>query len=186
MSTANATNAEWIEEQKTVFAARTHAAAAFFPELKRAFLELTAEEPFAGRFTVSTDAEPYELTVSAGLLDLRFAADVFSDTIFYAFTSVALVQVIPAQTSVLHHGVLNLTRGYWGVIDSPAKDVHKVFVDDPQAAQYLPLADRVARWGLEELLKGYPGVSSLEETKVAAAKTKEEIAADVAKKEGRG
>jgi len=169
-------NAQWIEAQQKEFEARTGAALAFLPELKRAFLDLAEQEPARSRVKVhAAEEDPYLLTVCAGLFDLKFAVDIFSDTVFYSFTSATLKRVMPRESAIFHYGQLKLTRGYWGIIDSPGPEVFKTFVDDPQSVQYLPLADQVARWGLEQLFGGYPSVVALED---AALKAKKEARRD--------
>jgi hypothetical protein len=76
-------NAQWIEAQQKQFEARTGAALAFLPELKRAFVDLAGSEPFQSRVKVNVaEEDPSLLTVSAGLFDIKFAVDVFSDTVF--------------------------------------------------------------------------------------------------------
>jgi hypothetical protein len=180
-------NAQWIEAQQREFSARTGAALAFLPELKRAFLDLAGQEPFESRVTVNAaEEDPYMLTVSAGLFDLKFAADVLSDTIFYAFTSATLKRLIPTESAIFHYGQLKLTRGPWGVIDNIGPDVPKVFVDDPQIVQYLSLADQVARWSLEQLMGGYPSMLDLEEAAAEAEAGKEEAAKKEAKHDSAG
>jgi hypothetical protein len=176
-------NTRWIEAQQAEFSARTGAALAFLPELKRAFLDLTGREPFQGRVEENAaDEDPYLLTVSAGLFDLKFAVDVMSDTVFYAFTSATLKRVMCRESAIFHHGALKLTRGAWGIIDNPGADVHRVFAADPQGVQYLPLADEVARWSLEQLLGGYPRVVALED----AVRAKKEAATKEAKHDSAG
>jgi hypothetical protein len=180
-------NAQWIEAQQKDFDARIGAALAFWPELKRAFVDLAEQEPVKSRVKVNTaEEDPYLLTVSAGLFDLKFAVDVLSDMVFYAFTSAALKRVIPRESAIFYHGHLKLTRGPWGVIDNPGPDVHKVFADDPQSVQYLSLADRVARASLEKLLGGYPAIAALEEAAVAKAKAQEEAAKKEARRDRPG
>jgi hypothetical protein len=175
-------NANWLEEQRAQFNT-PRAVLAFWPELKRALLELVEQEPLKSRVTVNTaEEDPYLTTVSAGVFELKFAADVLSDTVFYAFTSATLKRVIPRDTAIFHHGVLKLTRGPWGVIDNTGEEVHRVFADDPQSVHYLPLADQVARWSLEQLLGGYPSIVALEESAAAAARAKEEAAQKEAKR----
>jgi hypothetical protein len=183
MSTV-AGNEQWIEMQQKEFEARTGAALALLPELKRAFLDLAEHEPAKSRVTVHVaDEDPYLLTVRAGVFDLKFAADIFSDTVFYSFTSATLKRVIPRDSAIFHHGQLKLTRGPWGVIDNPGPDVSKVFADDPQGVQYFSLADRVARWGLEQLFGGYSSIVALEE---AVAKTKEAAVEKEARRDSAG
>jgi hypothetical protein len=166
---ATVDNAQWIDAQQKDFQARTGAALAFWPELKRALLDLAEDEPVNSRVDLNAPAEePYLVIISAGLFELKFAADVLSDTIFYAFTSPTLKRVVPRDSAIFHYGQIRLTRGPWGVIDNPGAEVHKVFIDDPQSVQYLSLADQVARWGLEQLLGGYPRITALEESAVKA------------------
>jgi hypothetical protein len=180
-------NAQWAELQQNDFGSRTCAALAFWPELKRAFVDLAEHEPVKSRVKLNTTEEdPYSLTVSAGLFDLKFAADVLSDTIFYAFTSATLKRVMPRETAIFYYGAIKLTRGPWGVIDNPGPGVHKVFADDPQSVQYLPLADTVARSSLEKLLSGYPAIAALEEDAAAKAKAQEEAARKEAKRDSAG
>jgi hypothetical protein len=164
----------WITARQTDFAGRTGAAVAFWPELKRALLELIEEEPIRSRVQINVlPEEPNLLIVSAGLFELKFAADVLSDTIFYAFTSTLLKKLIPRESAIFHHGHLNLSRGPWGVIDNPGPEVHKTFVAEPDSVETFPLADQVARWSLEQLLGGYPKIAALE----AAVAQKKEAAA---------
>jgi hypothetical protein len=168
-------NAEWAAAQQKSFAERIGAVMAFWPEFRSAINELVEQEPAKGRIRIeSPEGEPYLLTLSAGLFDLKIAADGLSDTVFYAFTSAALKKVIPRESAIFHHGHLKLTRGPWGVIDGPGVGISKVFVDDPQGVQYVSLADRFARWCVEELLGGYATISGLEESVIAAAKAKKE------------
>ena len=177
-------NTQWIESLQKDFQARTGALLAFWPELKRALLELSEYEPVSSRVVLhSSSEEPYLVTVSAGIFDLKFAADVLSDTVFYAFTSATLKRVIHRESAIFHQGQLKLTRGPWGVIDNPGVDVHKVFIAEPQSVQYSSLADQVARWSLEQLLGGYPTIVALEESAVVSQKTKEEAAAKEAKRD---
>ena len=180
-------NAQWIEARQQDFASRTGAALAFWPELKRVFVELTAQEPLQSRVKVNTaEDDPYLLTVTAGLIDLKFAVDFFSDTVFYAFTSATLKRVIPRESAIFHYGSIRLTRGPWGVIDNPGPDVHKVFADDPQSVQYFSLADRIARGSLEKLLSGYPAIAALAEDAAAKVKVQEDAAKKEAKRDGSG
>jgi hypothetical protein len=175
-------NAKWAELQQKCFAERTGAALAFWPELKRAFLDLAGHEPVKSSVKVNVaDEDPCLLVVSAGLFDLKFATDNLSDTIFYAFTSAQLKRILPTETAIFHYGQIKLTRGAWGVIDNPGEDVPKLFVDDPQSVQYLSLADQVARWGVEQLLGGYPSILGLEEAAADAADAREQAARKEAK-----
>jgi hypothetical protein len=184
---AVADNTPWIEAQQKEFSARTGAGLAFLPELKRAFLDLVEHEPFQGRVEVNAaEEDPYLLTVSAGLFDLKFAVDVLSDTVFYAFTSATLKRLIPTESAIFHYGQLKLTRGPWGVIDNIGPDVPKVFVAAPQSVQDFPLADQVARWSLEQLMGGYPSVLNLEEAAAEAEEGKEEAAKKEAKHDSAG
>jgi hypothetical protein len=177
-------NGQWVEEQQAEFKARTGAGLAFLPELKRALLELAEHEPFLSRVRVNAaEEDPYLVSVCAGLFELKFAVDVLSDTVFYAFTSATLKRVIPTDSAIFHYGQMKLTRGYWGVIDGPGEEVHTVFIDDPQGVQYSPLADRVARWSLERLMGGYAAIQALEEAASAAAEAKEEAAKKEAKRD---
>jgi hypothetical protein len=174
---------QWIESRAVEFQARTGSAQSFLPELKRAFLDLTAHEPFLSRVKVNVaEEDPSLLTVNAGLFELKFAADFLSDTVFYAFASSTLKKLVPRESAIFHHGVLKLSKGPWGVMDNPGVDVHKTFIAEPQSVQYFPLADQVARWSLEQLLGGYPSIAALEESTIAAAKAREEAA----KKEAKG
>ncbi len=182
---ASVANAEWVAAQQKSFAERTGAMLAFWPEFRSVLNELVEHEPAKGRIKIdSPDGEPYLLTLSAGLFDLKIAADALSDTIFYAFTSASLKKVIPRESAIFHHGQLKLTRGLWGVIDGPGTGIPKVFVDDPQGVKYFSLADRFARWCVEELLGGYAAISGLEDAAIAAAKAKEESAKKEAKNAG--
>lgn len=178
-------NAEWVAAQQERFAERTGAVLAFWPEFRRALNELIEQEPAKGRIQIeSSEDVPYLLTLSAGLFDLKIAADGLSDTVFYAFTSAPLKKVIPRESAIFHHGHLKLTRGHWGVMDGPGVGITKIFVDDPQGVQHFPLADRFAQWCFEELLGGYTAISALEESAIAAAKAKEEAAKKEAKHAG--
>ena len=182
---ATVANAEWAATQQKGFAERVGAVLAFWPEFRRAVNELIDQEPVKGRIKIdSPEGDPYLPTLSAGLFDLKIAADVLSDTVFYAFTSAALKRVIPRESAIFHHGQLKLTRGPWGVIDGPGTGIFKVFVDDPQGVQYLSLADRFARWCVEGLLGGYTAVSALEESAISAAKVKEKAVKKEARNAG--
>ena len=177
-------NAQWIKAQQTAFQARTGAAIAFWPELKRAFVDLAEHEPVKGHVRVNVaEEDPCLLTVTAGLFDLKFATDNLSDTVFYSFTSAQLKRLIPTESAIFHYGQMKLTRGPWGVIDNPGEDVPKVFVDDPQSVQYLSLADQVARWSLEQLLGGYPSILGLEEAATIAEEAREKAAKKEAKRD---
>ena|ERR1700728_972231 len=174
---------QWLEAQQKDLQDRTGAVLAFWPELKRALLDLADDEPVSSRVSLNASAdEPYVFIISAGFFELKFAADVLSDTIFYAFTSPTLVEMMPRESAIFHHGMMKLTRGAWGVIDNHGDGVDKVFIDDPQSVQYLPLADQVARWGLEQLLGGYPRIAALEDAVVTA---REESTKESAKKESK-
>lgn len=179
MSAADA-NTQWAEFQQAAFLSRSGAALAFWPELKRALNELIEHEPFKGHVKIHTSEEyPYLLTVSAGLFDLKFAADVMSDIIFYAFTSAALKRIIPRDSAIFHRGVLRVSKGYWGLIDNVGPDVHKIFAENPEAVRHFSLADQVARYCLEKLLGGYPVIAELADD----AKAKEEAAKKEAKRD---
>lgn len=178
-------NSEWLEAQQKSFAERSGAVLAFWPEFRRAISELVEQEPVKGRIAVSSkDGEPYLLTLSAGLFDLKIAADLLSDTLFYAFTSASLKRMIPRESAIFHNGQLKLSRGYWGVIDGPGVGIAKVFVDNPQGVEYFPLADRFAQWCVEGLLGGYSAIIAREESAIAEAKAKEEAAKKEAKNAG--
>ena len=178
---ASESNAAWFTTQQAEFAARTGAAAAFWPELKASLAKFVEAEPFTGRVRLhSSDEEPLLLTLTAGLFDLKFAADLLGDRIFYAFTSASLKRVIPRESAIFHSGQLQLSRGAWGVIDNPGPEVHTTFVAEPDSVEQFPLADKVARWALEQLLGGYPKIAAREaaviETKEAAEKQKSQEA----------
>jgi hypothetical protein len=176
---ASESNADWLAAQQAEFAARTGAAVAFWPELKASLAGLVEAEPFRGRVKLHvSEDEPLLLTLTAGLFDLKFAADLPGDRVFYAFTSALLKKVIPLESAIFHYGQLQLSRGPWGVIDNPGPEVHQVFVDAPQGVQHFPLADQVARWSLEQLLGGYPKIAALES---AAVQKKAEAAKKEAK-----
>jgi hypothetical protein len=175
-------NAQWLETQQAEFAARSGAAVAFWPEFRSALNELLEEKPAKDRIqTHSSDEDPYFLLLSAGLFDLKLACDPLGDVLFYAFTSSALKKLIPRDTAIFFHGQVNLARGYWGIMDGPGEGVPKVFVEDPQGVTHFPLANRFARWCVEQLLGGYTKISALEEAAAVAAKAREESA----KKEAR-
>jgi hypothetical protein len=179
-------NAQWLEAQQAEFAARTGAALVFWPQLQSAINELLEAEPAKGRLKVyASDDEPYLLTISAGLFDLKLACDVFSDLVFYSFTSAALKKLIPRESAIYYQGHLNLTRGNWGVVDSPGQGVSKIFADDPQTVEGFPLADRFAQWCVEQLMGGYTRITALEEAADAAAKAKEKAAKKEANNGGR-
>jgi hypothetical protein len=170
MSTLHGTE-QWLEEQQAEFASRTGAALAFWPEFRSTVNQLLEEEPAKGRVAVhSSEEDPNLLTLSAGLFDLKLACDTLSDTVFYAFTSSKLKRLLPRESAIFSNGQLNLVRGYWGVIDSPGPGVAKVFADDPQTVVHFPLADRFARWCIEQLLGGFRTISALEEADLARAK----------------
>jgi hypothetical protein len=178
-------NSEWLEAQQKSFAEHRGAVLAFWPEFRRAINELAEQEPIKGRIVASSlDDEPYLLTLSGGLFDLKIAGDLLGDTIFYAFTSASLKRLIPRESAIFHHGQLKLSRGYWGVIDGPGVGISKVFVDDPQGVEYFPLADRFAQWCMEGLLGGYAAIIALEESAIAEAKAKEDAAKKEAKNAG--
>ena len=174
------TNTQWAEAKQKEFVERTGAVRAFWPEMKRAFLELAALEPAKSHITLAPqDDNPHLFVLSAGLFDLKLAADALIDTVFYAFTSSTLKKLIPTESAIYHYGQLKLTRGLWGVIDSTGDEVHQVFADDPQTVEDFPLADRFAQWALDQLLGGYPAITALEE----AAAAKAEVDEGAAKKE---
>ncbi|GGH11175.1 hypothetical protein [Silvibacterium dinghuense] len=153
----------WLEEQTESLAARTGAGAAFWPQLQAALHSLAAAEPIAAHVTVAVaEEEPWLLTASAGLFTLKFALDTLSDTLIYSFVSDELLEVLPLESEILHYGVMHLRQSPWGVIDGPDEDVSTYFVDDPQSVQYDPLAEQVARWGLEALLGGFEQIAELE------------------------
>lgn len=172
------TNAQWAEARQKDFAERTGAARAFWPEMKRAFLELAALEPAKSHIVVAPqdDEHPHLFMVSAGVFDLKLAIDPLSDTVFYAFTSSTLKKLVPTESAIYHYGQLKLARGLWGVIDSTGDEVHQVFADDPQTVENFPLADRFAQWALDQLLGGYPAITALEEAAAAKAEADEEAA----------
>jgi hypothetical protein len=179
-------NAQWLETQQAEFASRTGALLAFWPEFRGAVIALLEVEPARGRIAIhSSDEEPYLLTLSAGLFDLKLAGDSLSDIVFYAFTSATLKKLIPRESAIFFHGQMKLVRGPWGVIDGPGVDVPKFFVEEPQGVTHFPLADRFARWCVEQLLGGYTKISALEEAALAAARTKEEATKKEAKRGGR-
>ncbi|MGC2500596.1 MAG: hypothetical protein WA400_00550, partial [Silvibacterium sp.] len=92
------TNAQWAEARQKDFAQRTGAVLAFWPELKRAFLELAALEPAKSHVILAPENEiPHLFVLSAGLFDLKLTADPLSDTVFYAFTSGTLKRLIPTE-----------------------------------------------------------------------------------------
>jgi hypothetical protein len=183
MST-NVDHSEWFLAKQQEFKFRPHAVLGFFPELKSVFLDLVEHEPFKGRVVVHVaEEDPYLLTVSAGLFDLKFAADVFGDIIFYSFTSALLKRVICRESAIFHYGQMKLKKTPWGVIDGPGEGVHKFFVEAPQSVQFFSLADQVARWGLEQLFGGYASIVALEE---AVAKTKEAAVEKEARRDSAG
>ena len=164
-----------METQQEEFPARTGAVLAFWPELRGALNELLEEEPAKGRIRVHTsDEEQHHLTLSAGLFDLKLACDPLSDIVFYAFTSATLKRLIPRESAIFYHGQLKLSRGYWGVIDSPGPGISRVFADDPQTVEHFPLATRFAQWCIEQLLGGYTKISALEEAEINLARAKAE------------
>ncbi len=134
------TNTQWAEARQKDFAERTGAARAFWPELKRAFLDLVALEPAKSHIVIGPeeDENPHLFVVSAGVFDLKLATDPLSDTIFYAFTSSTLKKLIPTESAIYHYGQLKVARGLWGVIDGPGDEVHRVFADDPQTVEQVP------------------------------------------------
>jgi hypothetical protein len=177
---------QWVETQQEEFAARTGAVRAFWPEFRNAINELLEEEPAKDRIKVHTsDDEPHHITLSAGLFDLKLACDTLSDIVFYAFTSASLKRLIPRESAIFYHGQLKLTRGYWGIIDSPGAGISRVFADDPQTVEHFPLATRFAQWCIEQLLGGYTKISALEEAEIASAKAQAE-AKNAKKKKGEG
>jgi hypothetical protein len=176
------TNAQWAEGRQKDFAERTQAMKAFWPELKRAFLDLCALEPAKSHVIVAPeDANPRLFVMTAGLFDLKMTVDPLSDTVFYAFTSSTLKRLIPTESAIHHYGQLKVTRGLWGLIDGPGDEVHAVFADDPQSVEHFPLADRFAQWALDQLLGGYPAIIALGD----AAATKAEASEKAAKKEAK-
>lgn len=171
------TNQQWAEARQKAFAERTGAVVAFWPELKRAFRELIALEPAKSHIILAPqDDNPHLFVITAGLFDLKLAADPLSDTVFYAFTSSTLKKLLPSDSAIYHYGQLKLTRGVWGIIDSPGDEVHQVFADDPQTVEKFPLADRFAQWALEQLLAGYPAIIALEEAAADKAEAEEHAA----------
>jgi hypothetical protein len=180
------TNAQWAEARQKEFAARTGAVRAFWPELKRAFLDLAALEPAKSHIVVSPqdDEHPHLFVVSAGVFDLKLAADPLSDTIFYAFTSSTLKKLVPTESAIYHYGQLKVARGLWGIIDGPGDEVHQVFADDPQTVEQFPLAARFAQWALDQLLCGYPAITALDEAVAEKAEAEEEAAKKEAKRGG--
>jgi hypothetical protein len=180
------TNTQWAEARQKDFAERTGAARAFWPELKRAFLDLIALEPAKSHIVIGPeeDENPHLFVVSAGVFDLKLATDSLSDTIFYAFTSSTLKKLIPTESAIYHYGQLKVARGLWGLIDSPGDEVHRVFADDPQTVEQFPLADRFAQWALDQLLGGYPAITGLEDAVAAKAEAEEEAAKKEAQRGG--
>jgi hypothetical protein len=169
------TNAQWAEARQKEFAERTGAVLAFWPELKRAFLDLAALEPAKSHIVIAPeDGNPHLFVLSAGLFDLKLAADPLSDTVFYAFTSTTLKRLIPTESAIYHYGQLKLVRGLWGVLDSHGDEVHQVLADDPQTVAQFPLSDRFAQWAVDQLLGGYTAIVALEEAAAAKVETKEE------------
>src|ERR1700752_1836369 len=179
------TNAQWAEARQKELAERTAAMKAFWPELKRAILDLCALEPAKSHIIVAhEDANPRLFALTAGLFDLKLTVDPLSDTVFYAFASSTLKKIVPTESAIYHYGQLKVTRGLWGVIDGPGDEVHRVFADDPQSVEHFPLADRFAQWALDQLLGGYPAVLALEETAAARADTGRKAAKKEAKRGG--
>lgn len=179
------TNQQWAEARQKEVAERPRAVAAFWPEMKRAFQELAALEPAKSHILVAPEDEnPHLFVVSAGLFDLKLAADPLSDTVFYAYTSSTLKKLVPSDSAIYHYGQLRLARGIWGVIDSPGDEVHKIFADDPQTVKDFPLADRFAQWALDTLLGGYPAITALEEAAAAKAEADEQAARKEAQRAG--
>lgn len=177
------TNAEWAEAKQKEFSERTNAVLAFWPELKRALLAIANLEPAKSHVVIAPeDGNPHLFVLSAGIFDLKLAADSLSDTVFYAFTSSTLKKLVPTESAIYHYGQLKLTRGQWGVIDNAGDEVHQVFADDPQTVQQYPLADRFAQWAVNQLLGGYPAIVALEEEAAAKAEAKEEAAKKEAKR----
>lgn len=175
------TNEQWAEAREKEFAKHPGAVLAFWPEVKRAFLDLTALEPAKSHVIVAPDdASPHIFVLTAGLFDLKLAADPLSDTVFYAFTSSTLKRLLPTDSAIYHCGQLKLARGLWGVIDGPGNNVHKVFADDPQTVKQFPVADRFAQWALDLLLGGYPAIAGFEHAAVA-----KKAGEEAAKKEAR-
>lgn len=179
------TNEQWAEARQKEFAKHSDAVLAFWPELKRAFLDLTALEPAKSHVIVAAeDVNPHIFMLTAGLFDLKLAADPLSDTVFYAFTSSTLKRLLPTESAIYHCGQLKLARGLWGVIDSAGDEVHNVFADDPQTVEHFPLADRFAQWALDLLLGGYPAITGFEEAAAAKAEAEGEAAEKEAKRGG--
>lgn len=179
------TNQQWGDARQKEFAERAGAVAAFWPEMKRAFQELAELEPAKSHVIFAPEDEnPHLFVLSAGLFDLKLAADPLSDTVFYAFTSKTLKKLLPTESAIYHYGQLKLSRGVWGVIDSPGDEVHQVFADDPQTVKDFPLADRFAQWALDTLLGGYPAIVALEEAASAKAEADEQAARKEAKRAG--
>lgn len=179
------TNQQWAEARQKQFAERTGAVVAFWPDLKRAFLELTSIEPAKSHVIVAPENEnPHLFVLTAGLFDLKLAADPLSDTVFYAFTSSTLKKLIPTESAIYHYGQLKLARGIWGIIDSLGDEVHQVFAEDPQTVEQFPLADRFAQWVLDQLLGGYPAIITLEEAAAEKAEAEEKAAKKEANRGG--
>jgi hypothetical protein len=177
------TNEQWAEAREKEFTKHSGAVLAFWPEVKRAFHDLTTLEPAKSHVIVAPDdASPHIFVLTAGLFDLKLAADPLSDTVFYAFTSSTLKRLLPTDSAIYHCGQLKLARGLWGVIDGPGDEVHTVFADDPQTVEHFPLADRFAQWALDLLLGGYPAITRFEEAAVAKAEAEEEAARKEAKR----
>lgn len=179
------TNAQWAEARQKEFAKHPGAVLAFWPELKRVFLDLTALEPAKSHVIVAPDdASPHIFVLTAGLFDLKLAADPLSDTVFYAFTSSTLKRLLSTGSAIYHCGQLKLARGLWGVIDGPGNNVHKVFADAPQTVEQFPLANRFAQWALDLLLGGYPAIARFEEAAAARAESQEQAAKKEARRGG--
>ncbi|HEX5234797.1 MAG TPA: hypothetical protein VFW25_05645 [Silvibacterium sp.] len=176
------TNTQWAEARQKEFAERTNAVLTFWPELKRAFLDLAALEPAKSHVIIAPENDiPHFFVISAGVFDLKLAADLLSDTVFYAYTSSTLKKLIPTESAIYHYGQLRLTRGLWGVVDGPGDEVHQIFADDPQTVAQFPLAARFAQWALDQLLGGYPAITALEESIAVKAEAQEEAARKEAK-----
>jgi hypothetical protein len=176
-------NLQWAEAWQRDFANRTGAVIDFWPSLKQAFRDLIDLEPAKGHVILaSQDENPHLFVVTAGVFDLKLAADALSDTVFYAFTSSTLKRLIPTESEIYHYGQLKLTRGIWGIIDGPGEEVHRVFAEDPHDVAAFPLADRFAQWALEQLLAGYPAIVALEEAAADKAAAEEHAAHNAAER----
>lgn len=177
------TNQQWAEARQKEFAERNGAIFTFWPELKTAFSGLVVKEPAASHVILASEGDnPNLLVLTAGLFDLKLAAEPLSDTVFYAFTSSTLKKLIPSESAIYHYGQLKLARGMWGVIDNPGDEVHRIFADDPQSVQDFPLADRFAQWALDQLLAGYPAIVALEEAAADKAAAEERAATQDSKR----